>query len=239
MWGRSYVAFQYSTICTSFLQSSLSGSHTQVDQKATAVQYLVWFCSKQGLGYQVVKRLDFLRAQLLTAWISLEKVFRCSTILSASKGWLNLCKSIENLLNAGDLGEANLAVKAVVQGLTTVFVDLASARLHLTSSIFPHCLTVLPPPVWPHMFGCNLIEPSTHNFTIPLSSALRMRGRSFVAFQYLIISFLQSSLSGSHTQVDKYVTAVKYHESKFIIQQAAQLGTHFFEYYWRKSFSQK
>jgi len=27
------------------------------------------------------------------------------------------------------------------------------------------------------------------------------------------------------------VTAVKYHESKFIIQQAAQLGTHFFEYY--------
>jgi len=153
---------------------------------------MVWLCSKQGLGYQVVKRLGFLRDQLLTAWISLEKVFRSSTILGASRGWLNLCKSIQNLLNAGDHGEANLAIKAVVQGYTQVYVDLASAHLHLTSSIFPNCLTVLPSLVWPLMFGCNLIEPSTHYFTIPLSPAFRMRGRSFVASQYLIIctSFL-------------------------------------------------
>ena len=66
------------------------------------------------------------------------------------------------------------------------------------------------PPVWLLVSGWTPKEPSTHNLTMLVESALNIRGRVGVARKYMIkrTRLFQSSSSGKGTLVVRNATAV-------------------------------
>ena len=112
-----------------------------------------------------------------------------------------------------------------IQYMVHIMVDIQSSTTKFSVSVVLHVfrfcfvklemgnplLVDITPPVRPLVFGCNMNDPSVHQFSMPLPLSLRISGGFLVTLIYFIIwtNLAQSPLSGSLTLLVRNLIVVQ------------------------------